>query len=166
MQLIESEMALLTAAKEIAIEDMESYIKLAHEQLQQRRNHLMNNISEQFNARQNTLLTKQKEIQETIDIIKSNITQAKTITKTGHLDKLKSINETLKEVNEKTQSISSNLDLGENYLAFDSKKGLHEFKKCLDSFGQIYSKGYLPSTVAFRSTEATAGHKATLTWDV
>ena len=166
LQLIESEMTLLTAAKEMAIKDMESYIKLAYEQLEQRKDDLMNDILDRFIAKLDTLLNKQKVIQEAAETIKSNIIRAKTITKTGHLYMLKSISETLKKFNEKTQSVPLNLDLGENYLAFDSTKGLNEFKKCLSDFGQAYSKGFLPSAVTLGSTDATAGHKTTHTVEI
>ena len=162
LQLIECEMALLLAAKETAIKEMESYIKLTHEQLEQRRTYLLNDILERCNVQQNALLDRQKDILETIEIIKNSITRSKAIMKTGLLNKLKPINETLRKINESAQSISSSLDLGENYLAFDSTKGLTEYIECLNKFGQTYSKGLLPSTVTFGGTEATAGHQATL----
>ena len=44
--------------------------------------------------------------------------------------------------------------------------GSDELNNRICNVGQIYIKGPLPSTVAFRSTEAKAGHKAVLTVDV
>ena len=166
LQIIESEIALLTAAKDSAIKDMESCMDLAREQLERRRDDLLHIILDRFSEQRDILLDKQNEIQEATETIKKSITEAKNVTKTGHLNNLKPISETLKKINEKTQFTSSSLHLGENYLAFDSNKGLEEFKKCLGEFGQTYSNGYLPSTVAFGSTEATAGHKATLTVEI
>ena len=138
----------------------------AQERLQQRKNDLLDEISDRFNAQQNFLLEKQKQIEEVNQILKRNITQAKDLTKSGNLRKLKPISEGLKEVNTKIQSGASVLDLGENYLAFDSKKGLEVFNKSLDEFGQIYSKGFLPAMLMFGNTEATVGHKATLAVEV
>ena len=166
LQLIESEIALLTAAKDSAVKDMQTYMDLAREKLERRRDDLLRVILDRFSEQRNILLDKQKEIQNATETINKNITEAKTITKTGHLNKLKPISETLKKINEKTQSISSNLHLGENYLAFDSNKGLDGFVGSLGELGQTYSKGFLPSMVTFGSTEATAGHKATLTVEI
>ena len=166
LQLIESEISLLTASKDTAIKDMETFIKLAREQLEQRRNDLMKEILDHYNSQQNTLLKKQKEIQDAVEILNKNITQAKIIAKTGNINKLKPISESQKKMNDKTQLISSNLDLGENYMTFNSTKGLDEFHKCLCTVGDISSKGFLPSRISFRSTEVTAGHQAILGLDI
>ena len=166
LQLIKSEISLLTAAKDSAINDVESVMDQAHQQLEGHRNKLVYDILDRFNDQRNTLLDKQKEIQKATETLNKNITEAETITKTGHLNKLKPINETLKKVNEKTQSTSSGLHLGENYLAFDSNKGLKEFTRCLGELGQTHSKGFLPSVITFGSTEATAGHQARLAVEI
>ena len=162
LQLIEYEMAILTAAKETAIKDMETFIKMAHEKLEQHRDMLLNSILDQFNAQQIILQDKQGQIQEVRDMLNTNVTEATDLTKIGNLRKLKPIHERLRKLNEQTQFISSTLDLGANYLAFDSNKGLEEFNKSLGELGQIYSKGFLPSMVVFKCTEATVGHKVTL----
>ena len=163
LQLVESEIALLTAAKEMALKDMETFIKLAQEKLQQRRNDLKEQILNQFKAQQKVLLDEKNQIQEAITIINKNIIRAKKITKAGDVSKLKPICENLKEINEKTQSILTQLDLGENYLAFDSNKGLDEFNACLHTLGDIYSKGFLPSRIRFQGQEVMVGQKTTLT---
>ena len=166
LRLIESEMSLLTAAKDAAVKDMESVVKLAHEELEKHRNHLLNNILDRFKELWNILLDKQKQIQDVNETLNKNIAEAKFVIKTGCLRKLKPISESLKKVYEKTQSVSSGLDLGENHMAFDSNNGFEEYKNCLGKLGRVYSKGFLPSTATFRSTEATAGHKTTLTLNV
>ena len=166
LRLIESEITLLAAAKESAIKDMETMIKVAKEQLEQQRKSLLNNILEQFNAQQIILLDRQKQIKEVHAVVNKNITQAKDFTKTGNLRRLKHITENLKELHDKRGPFFSDLDLGENYLAFDSKKGLDEFNKSSVKLGEIYSKGFLPSMVKFGTTEATAGHSATLTVEI
>ena len=166
MQIVESEMALLTAAKDAAISDVETFIKSTHEQLEQRKNDLVNDILHQFNVRQNALLHKQEQLEKANGILNDNIAQAKRITRTADLNKLRPISESLKEVNEETELISYNLDLGENYLAFDSNKGLKGFSNSLCTLGQIYNKGFLPSMIEFKSTSARAGHKTVLTMEV
>ena len=166
LQTIESEIALLTAAKESAIKDMESYMDLAREQLERRRDDLLHDILDRFNDQRNTLLDKQKELQEATETINENVAEAKTITNTGHLNKLKPICETLKELNGKVQYISSNLNLGENYLAFDSNKGLEQLIDISSQLGQTYFKGSLPSTVAFGSAGTTAGDEVSLTVEI
>ena len=164
LQLVESEIALLTAAKEMALKDMETFIKLAQEKLRQRRNDLKDQILNQFKAQQKVLLDEKNQIQEAITIINKNIIKAQKITKAGgDVSKLKPICESLKEINEKTESILTQLDLGENYLAFDSNKGLNEFNACLHTLGDIYSKGFLPSRIRFQSQEVKVGQKTTLT---
>ena len=166
LRLVESEIEMIFAAKESAIQDMEQFIKHAHEQIDQRRADLMNQIMDQFHTQLNTLLDKQKQIQEDIKMLKKNIMDAKNLTQTGDLNGLKPISERLNSINEKMQSMSSNLHLGENYLAFDSDKGLDGFNKCLYTLGQTYTKGFLPTTIAFRGTEAKAGLKSTITVEV
>ena len=157
---------MLIAAKESAIQDMEQFIKQAYEKIEQRRADLMNQILDQFNTQQNILLDKQKEIQETVERLKHNITDAENLTQVGDLNGLEPISEILKSINEEMRSISSNLDLGKNYLTFDPNEGLDELSKCLCHLGQICTKGFLPTTVAFAGTELKVGFKATLTVDV
>ena len=159
-------MTSLAAAKETAIKDMETMIKDAQEQLERHRKDLLKDILDCFNVQKNCLLDKQKQFQEVREMLNKNITQARDLTKIGKLRKLRPISKSLMKINEKTLSISSNLDLGQNYLAFDSKKGLDELGKTLDTLGRIYSKGSLPSIVVFGSTEATTDYKATVTVEV
>ena len=163
IQLLESEMALLTAAKDTTMKDMEAFIKLAQEQLEQRRNDLEHLILDQFKAKQKDLLDKQKQIQGIIETLNRDITHAENITKTGNLTKLRSISESLKDVNEKTQAISSRPNLGENCLEFDTNEGLDEFRKSLCTLGQIKTKGFVRMMIAPRSSNVTAGLKTTLT---
>ena len=166
LQLIEFEMALLNAAKESAIKDMESFIQILRKQVTQHRKSLLNIILEQLNAKLDSLLEKQGQIQEVNEMLNKDIDQAKDITKTGNLRQLKQVSENLKKASEKTQSIAKNLDLGQNYLAFDPKGGSDEFNKFVRDLGQVYTKGFLPAKVAFESREATAGHTVTLTVEV
>ena len=163
LQLVESEIALLTAAKDTAIKDMETMIKQVYEQ---HRNVLMKNILDQFNAQHDALLDRQKQMQEVNEFLNETVTQAENIIETGILKNLRTISECLREMEESVQSVCTSLDLGKNHLAFDSNEGMEEFNNCLDKLGRIYFKGFLPSAVAFRSTEATAGHKATLTVEI
>ena len=166
LRLIESELSLLTAAKETAIKDLESFIKLANKQLEQRKNDLRNQILDIFNTQRDTLLEKQNQIQEATKILNKNITKSKTMTKTGDLGKLRSINESLKKVNENMLSDFSKLDLGDNYLELKADDGINELERFLCTLGKIHSKGLLPTKITFKSTEATAGLKATLTAEV
>ena len=165
LKLIESEMALLTAAKKSALEEMDTFIKHAHEQLEQRRNVLKGQILDQFNAQQNALTEKKNQIKEAITLINKTSAQAKNITKTGEINKLKPICECLKEVNEKTLKFS-NLDLGENYFSFDATRGLDKFNECLCILGQIYCKGSLPTRMRFKGPDSIAGQKSVLTVEV
>ena len=165
-QLVESEIALLTAAKDTAINEIDTFIKSTHEQLEQHRNDLVDHVLDQYNARQKELVTKQEQIEETTRILSDNTNKAKRITKTADLSKLQPISESLRTINETTKLMSSNLNLGENYLAFDSNKGLDELKNCLFTVGQICNRGFLPSMIEFTNTEAKAGHKATLSVNV
>ena len=166
LQLIESEMALLGVANDTAVTDIENLIEFAQEQLQQHKLNLKKQLSDQFDTQQSALLDKKEQITERVEKLKDMFNQAKDITKTGELSKLKSICETQREVNEKSRSISSKLDLGENYMAFDSNKGLDKFRESLCALGQIHSKGYLPSMFELRNTETTAGLQAILGVDI
>ena len=166
LKLIESEIALLGAAKETALKEMDTFIKLAHEQLEQRRLVLKGQILEQFNAQQSSLLDKQNQLEEAIKLINKNTAQVKNITKTGNINKLKQICKCLKQVNEKTQSTFSSLDPGENHFSFDATKGLDEFNECLCALGQIYCKGFLPTRMRFKGSDSIAGQKSVLTVEV
>ena len=164
LKLIESEVALLTAAKDTAIKEMETFIKHAHERLEQHKLNLMKLIADQFNELKKSLLDKQNQIEEAVQKLNEDIIQAKNIIKSGDLQRFKTFSENLKAVNEEVQSTYSNLDLGENYLAFDSNKGLDDFNECLCTLGQVYSKGYLPNTISFSSIKAAkAGYETKLT---
>ena len=167
LQFTESEIDLLVAAKENAINEMEAFMKLAQLQLDKRKQDLRNQILKQFDQHENALLDKQNQFEEAITKITEDLSQAKDIAKTGNLSKLKPICESLKEVNEKTtQSMISKLDLGENYLAFDSTRGLDEFNKQLCALGGIHCKGFLPTKMRLKSVESTVGLKSVLTLEV
>ena len=163
---MKSEMSLLNAAKETALKEMDIFIKHAHEQLEQHRNELNCQILDQFNAKQNVLLDKQNQIQKAIKLINKNKAQAKFFTKTGDVGKLKPICESLKEVNEKTESIFSKMDLGENYFVFARNKGWDGFKEFLSTLSGIHCKGFLPAKMRFNDLEAKAGGKSVLTVEV
>ena len=155
---------MLIAAKESAIQDMEIFINHVHKQIDQRKANLMNQILHHFNTQQNALLDKQKQIQEDIKMLKQNIMNAKNLIQTGDLDGLRPVSKRLNSINEEMRS--SNLDLGENYMAFDSNKGLDEFNNSLCTLGQVYSKGFLPTTIAFKGTELKPGQKSKITVEV
>ena len=163
---MKSEMSLLTAAKETALKEMNIFIKHAHGRLEQHRNELNGQILDQFNAKQNVLLDKQNQIQKAIELINENKTRAKMITKTGDVCKLKPICESLKEVNKKTESIFSKMDLGENYFVFATNKGWDVFKECLHTLSGIQCKGVLPTKMRFNNLEAKVGCKSVLTVEV
>ena len=145
---------------------MEAFIKLAHEQLEQRKHDLRNEMLDSFGTKQNTLLDKQNEIQGTIKLITDNIIQAENTTKTGDVSKLKPICDSLKEVNEKIQSTLYDLDLGEDYLNFDSNKAFNEFTEWLCALGQPHYRGFLPTMIRLQALEVKAGLKAALKLDV
>ena len=163
LKFIEYEVALLAAAKETAIKDMETFIKHAHERLEQRKTDLMNTISVQFDKLQESLLDKQRQIEDAVENLHENINQAKYVITTGDLKRLKTISENLKKDKEEIQTTSLNLDLGENYLAFDSKQGFDYIENHLGTLGQLYTKGFLPNTFVFSSTDAKVGHETKLT---
>ena len=163
LQLIESELALLTAAEETAIKDMETFMELANKQLGQRKNDLRNLILDKFNTQRKTLIDKQNQIQESTKSLNENIAQAKTMTKMGDLCKLKPINESLRKVNEKMLSHFAQLDLGDNYLVFESDDGIDKLRDSLGTLGKIKSKGLLPTKITLTSTEAIAGLTTILT---
>ena len=162
LQFIETEMALLTVAKEAALRDMETFMNFAHKQLEQRRNDLRNEISDLFGRQRNALLDKQDEIRKTIKLINDNITQAKNTTQSGDVSQLKPICDSLKEANEKTQSALSHLDLGQDYLVFDTNRGYNEFTECLCTLGQAYYRGFLPIKIRFSALAIKEGHEADL----
>ena len=166
LQSVECEMILLSAVKETALRDIETLMKSIVEQLEQRKNYLTSLVLDQFNARHEALLGRQEQIETANMILNDNIAQAKHITKTADLEKLKPISESLREINEKTKTMRSDLNLGENHLAFDSTKGLDEFKHSLCTLGQVYTNGFLPSRISFRNTKAKAGHKVILPVEV
>ena len=166
LEIITSEITSLTAAKDVAVKDTESLMKLAQQQQEKRRNDLINVIMDKFNTQQNVLLDKKKQMEEAIEMLDKSITQAKAKTKTGHQSNFKTMNECLKKTNDETQMNYFRLDLGESYFALDSNKGLDEFKKSLFSLGRIYTKGFLPTSIAFRSKGLIAGHTAEIKVEV
>ena len=167
LKLVESELTLLTAAKETALKEMDTFIKHAQEHMEQRRNVLKTQILDKFNDQKNALLDKQNQIQEVIELINKNNAQVKIMTKkTGDVNIIKPICESLKEANEKNQSIFSKMDLGDNYFAFDTDKGFEAFKECLCNLGDIQCKGSLPTTMRFQNLAAKVGHKSALTVEV
>ena len=97
LQLIETEMGLLTAGKETALRDLETFKKFAQEQLEQHISDLRNGILYSFSAQQTVLHDKQNEIQKTIKLITDNITQAGNTTETFDDSILKPICDSLKK---------------------------------------------------------------------
>ena len=166
LELVECEMALLIAAKENALKEMDTFIKHSHEQLEQRKSDANSQILVHFNAQQKALLDKQNQIQEAIDQIYKHNAQVKNITKTGDASKLKPICESLKVTNEKTQSVLSRPDLGENYFSFDFKTGLDKFNEFLSALGQICCKGFLPTQIKFTGPDGKAGQQSMFTVEV
>ena len=150
LQIIESEMTFLTAAKETAIKDMETFKNRIHEEMEKRSNDLMTQLLDQFNEKRNALLDKQKVITEENGLLNDTLMQAKRISKTGKLGKLKPISESLQKVNDKAQPVSSNLELGENYLAFDSNKGSDQGWRVSD--GTRFLPRYLPVNTVLGKT--------------
>ena len=76
LQLLQSAIALLNAAKNRTISKLEIFIKSMHRKLEARRNDLMQNITNKFNAQQNALLIEQKQIQKNIKILNRDIIKA------------------------------------------------------------------------------------------
>ena len=166
LELIESEITLLNAAKETAIKDLETFMKLAQEQLWQRRDELRGQILDKFNGQQKALLDKQKQIKEAIKLINRNSTQAKYITKTSDISELKPVCKRLKEINEKTESILSKMDIGKNNFTVDTDKGFDTFKECLSTLSDVHCSGFLPIKITFKNLKAKAGFKSALTVEV
>ena len=166
LQLIESEMAMLTAAKENALKDLETCIELANKQLEQHKNHLRSQILDRYSTQRNNLLGIQKQVQEATKTLTKNMAQFKNVTKTGDLNDLKPISEILEKVNKEILTRFSRIDLGDNYLAFESNTGVYEFNRSLCTLGKIYSKGLLPTKVAFKYGELKSCYNATITAEV
>ena len=166
LQLIKSEMALLAAGKEAAIKDTERCIQLVSKQLDQRKDDLRNIILDQFNVLQNNLVHKQNQIQEATKILDENIAKAKTVTKSGDLNDLKPISDSLKKVNEKMLGSFSKLELGKNYMEFEYSTHISEFTKHFSTIGKSCVKKTLPTKIAFRGREMKSGYKAILTAEV
>ena len=166
LQLIETEMGLITAAKKKALREMQIFIKLAHEQLEQRKNYLQNEILGLFSTQESVLLHKHSEIRKTIKLINDNITQSEKIMQMGDVSKLKPLCDGLKIANEKTHSVLSHLDLGEDYLVFYSNKAVSEFTDCLSTLGQPYYRGFLPTMIRLQALESNVGLETELNVDV
>ena len=159
-------MALLTAAKETDLKDMETFRQLVQKRLEQRISDLRNEILDLLSVQKAVLHDKLHEIQKTIKLINDSITQARNTTQTGEVSKLKSICDSLKEPNEKTHSTWSHLDLGEDYLVFDANKAFCEFTKCLCTLDQPYFRGFLPTMIRLQAMEVKVGLKTELKVDI
>ena len=155
-------MALLNSAREAAITDIETFIKLAQEQLEERQNELRNEILDVFDTKQTALYDKQNEIQKIIKLINGNITQAINTTQSGDVSKLKSICNSLKNANEETRSVLSHLNLGEDYWVFDSNKAFSKLTEYLRTLDQPYIRGFLPTMFKLDALEAKVGRKTDL----
>ena len=162
MQQLQLEMTLLTAAKETNKKELEECIELAHKKLEERKQELIQSNEQQFTDKHNNLLGKQKPLQEAIDTITECITQAENLVKTGTLNEVIDVNQTLKTTTEQTQASLAELDLGENYVSFDSNKGKETFEESLNHLGEINIKGFLPTNMKLKDTDSRAGKKAGL----
>ena len=145
---------------------METFIKLAHGLLEQRKTDLRKEILDLFSTQQSALLDKQNEIQKTVKLIDEKITESKNTTQIGDVSKLKPICDSLKTVNEKLKSTLYHLDLGEDYLVFDSNKAFSEFTGCLCTLGQPHYRGFLPTMIRLKALEVKAGLKTELKLNV
>ena len=163
MQQLESEVALLTAAKDVAIKELETSMQRSLKQIERRKLQLTKAILDHYNAQQEALLGKREQLHKAVKTLGENVSKSEKLVKTGVLSEVVSTNKMLKKAIEDTKSNFAMLDLGKNYLAFDSITGWEAFEESLCRFGQIYFKGFLPTSIGFKSKGAKAGHKAVIT---
>ena len=150
MEQIELEMALLTAAKETTEGEIRKCIQLACKKLEKRQEMLIGSNEQQFNVIKNTLC-KQTTLQKANAILSNNLNQAKNLVKTGALNEVIAINQNLIDMAEEMPSEFADLDLGNNFISYDSKKGSEAFERSSCKLGEINIQGCLPAKVEFKS---------------
>ena len=154
---LEREMAQLAASKKSTDDEIKKCMKHARNKLRSRENKLIKIAKKEFDAKQKTLLNKQKPLKESIDRLSENLNQAKKLVKNGTFCE---VVETYQDLMNASNLHVLNFDFGKNFISCDLNKGMDAFMNRLGKLGEINTNGFLPAKFEFRCNEPKASQKA------
>ena len=156
IQQIEGELQKLDASKASTINDFHKFIQSLQQQLDECKEKVTNDISQQHQTEQNELLGKKIKFQETVKLLISDSTQSQEIVETGGINELKSCMEKLKEINENTRSDFKLFYQIRSCFASDVISGGILNNNLCDT-GERCLQSNFPTSVHWTTNDATAG---------
>ena len=157
---IQSEMQTIQENKDSATENLVAFIQSTQHQLERCLQEATDAISQQHEIQHGKLEGKQWPLQQAAESLQKHITQSEEIIKTDDVNEIMSSRGNLEKA---TQITKFQLDQREKLIKSDLVLDLNLLNDRFHSIGQIYFKSILPTSVAFKNNEITAGLKSVIT---
>ena len=162
IQHVENQMKQIHDKEESAVKDLESFIQSAYQQLQQCHQEAADVISRHHKAQLSNWQTKQRQLQETTEMLAKPITQSEEIMKTGDISEVIDCTVKLKKATQNTESCISGSGQTDKCFMPDSASE-DSFNDRLHHIGKKCFQSFFPTNVVFQIGEIVAGFKSTIT---
>ena len=157
---IQSEMQTIQENKDHATENLVAFIQSTQHQLERCLQEATDAISQQHEIQHGKLDGKQWPLQQAAESLQKHITQSEEIIKTDDVNEIMSSRGNLEKA---TQITKFQLDQREKLIKSDLVLDPNLLNDRFHSIGQIYFQSILPTSVAFKNNEITAGLKSIIT---
>ena len=162
MQHLEAETSTLMVAKEVTLKEIENTFERCMKALEFRKLQLTKNVFDIYNKKQELLLQKTEDMSSGMKTLNNMISHCDKLVKVGPLAEIVSNKRTLNGNFTELKDKAENLDLGKNFLAYQSQTGVKAFEESVKLIGAIKSDSYLPTQMTFEPKEMIAGLKSTI----
>ena len=157
---IQSEMQRIQENKDHATENLVTFIQSTQHQLERCLQEATDAIFQHHEIQYGKLEGKQWPLQQAAESLQKHITQSEEIIKTDDVNEIMSSRGNLEKA---TQITKFQLDQREKLIKSDLVLDPNLLNDRFHSIGQIYFKSILPTSVAFKNNEITAGLKSVIT---
>lgn len=156
MQNLEAEVGNLTIAKEVALNELDHVFDRCIKMLEFRKLQLAKTIFDLYNKKQESLLKLGEDVSIAMKHLSAPVTQCERLVKVGHLGEIVTVNRSIVKSVEDSKKSLRQIDLGKNYLTYDSITGMKSLEESICHLGNISSDGYLPIYAKFESEKLIA----------
>ena len=157
---IQSEMQTIQENKDHATENLVAFIQSTQHQLERCLQEATDAISQQHEIQHGKLDGKQWPLQQAAESLQKHITQSEEIIKTDDVNEIMSSRGNLEKA---TQITKFQLDQREKLIKSDLVLDPNLLNDRFHSIGQLYFNSILPTSVAFKNNEITAGLESVIT---
>ena len=154
MQQVEYQMVTIQGEKDSATENLIAFIRFAQNQLRQCKQEAIDAISQHHVNQQSKLLGEQRQLQQTNGLLEKHISKGDKTIKTGDINDIMSCKVQLEKA---TQLTKFDIDQIGNCFEADLASDPNLLNDKLHSIGEKCFNSVLPTSVAFRNDEITAG---------